>query len=169
MTCATDTLTHERLQEILHYDPVTGIFTWKIRPAQRTFAGDRAGALSGKGYRQVRYKRKFYRCNRLAWFYMTGGWPKAQIDHKNGDRADDSWNNLREATNGQNQWNTPAKINNKTGLKGARWNRRLQRFTADIRVNGKTRHIGVFDTAEDAHQAYLLRAAQMHGEFFHPD
>ncbi len=166
MTCQRPTLTHERLQEILNYDPETGVFTWRISPRYGISPGDRAGAISGKGYRHIQIGGAKYRCNRLAWFFMKGEWPTHQIDHKNRNRTDDCFDNLRDATGDQNQWNTSAKRNSKTGIKGVYWHPKLLKFTADIRVNGRTKHLGVFETLAAAVDARNKAAANAHGEFF---
>jgi len=165
MTSERPTLTHERLQAILNYDPATGIFTWRTSPHGRFPVGTRAGGLQFKGYRSIKINARLYRCNRLAWLYMTGEWPTHQIDHIDGNKDNDAFNNLREATNAQNQWNTRVQRNNKTGIKGVRWNARLGKYTADIRLNGKSKHIGVFSTIEEARVAYNKVAAEHHGEF----
>lgn len=168
MTCATDTLTHERLQEILNYDPEIGVFRWRISPRYRITPGDRAGSIGGKGYRHIQIGGRKYRCNRLAWLYMTGEWPDDLVDHKNGDKADDRWDNLRPANLAQNNWNAGAKRNSKSGVKGVYWHRRLSKYTADIRINGRTKHLGVFETIEEASAARNAVAMKTHGEFFRP-
>lgn len=168
MTCQTPTLTHERLQQILNYDPETGVFTWRISPRYRIPHGSRAGFIGGKGYRSICINNRTYRCNRLAWFYMTGVWPVQQIDHKNGDKTDDSWGNLRPATNAQNQWNVPPRKDNSSGMTGVYWFKPKQRWTAMLFINGKRKFLGSFKTKDEAIEARRQAAIAEHGEFVHP-
>jgi len=95
-------VTHSELKTILHYDPKTGIFTWKIKISKKTLIGSIAGHLGHKGYIKIVIKGKGYRANRLAWFYMTGEWPENLVDHVNRIRNDNRWVNLRDITNKEN-------------------------------------------------------------------
>lgn len=99
-------LTHERLKEILSYDPETGIFRWKLKISKKNNIGDIAGSLGIKGYIKICIASKYYRANRLAWFYMTGEWPKNIVDHKNRIRNDDRWINIRDFTHKENSSNS---------------------------------------------------------------
>jgi len=99
-------LTQSELQHQLNYDPETGVFTWRnplLRSKMRP--GDIAGRITQCGRRQIRIASGFYYASRLAWLYMTGEWPKDQIDHINRKRDDDRWINLREANQSQNSYN----------------------------------------------------------------
>lgn len=60
---------HERLCELLHYCPETGIFTWKVTRKGLAKAGTVAGSTNGRGYRQISVDGKLYLAHRLAWFY----------------------------------------------------------------------------------------------------
>jgi hypothetical protein len=101
--------------------------------------------------------------NRLAWLYVTGEWPRAGVDHRDGDPTNDRWANLRLATQQQNNRNARKPRHNTTGLKGAY--RCRDKFRASISVNDRAVHLGVFDTAEAAHAAYCAAAVQYGGEF----
>lgn len=95
-------LTQEELKEVLTYDPETGVFIWKVRPGYRVKVGDKAGCVGADGYSQIAYKGKLRKTHRLAWLYMTGKYPKEDIDHINGDKSDNRWDNLREASRQEN-------------------------------------------------------------------
>lgn len=94
---------------------------------------------------------------------MTGEWPADMIDHKNRDRTDNRWENLREATRSQNNANRRASSTH--GFKGATFNRRQGRWMAQTKVNGKRVYLGYYDTPEEAHAAYVAAAERYFGEF----
>jgi hypothetical protein len=100
-------LTAERLRELLDYDPETGRFIWrKDHPtAKHIKAGSVAGTKNGRGYWVIGVAGAKYVAHRLAWLYVTGEWPAHLVDHENGDRLDNRFANLREATDSQNNFN----------------------------------------------------------------
>lgn len=156
-------LTHERLKTILHYDLVTGIFTW-LKMASNPYnshAGQRAGRKAHRDYRTITIENKRYLEHRLAWFYMTGAWPQDEIDHKNGIRSDNRWDNLRDATRAINMQNRrgPDK-DSLTGILGV--TQVGQRWRAQIVINGKTKNLGSFDTPEEASNAYIKAKRKSH-------
>lgn len=156
MTSKEVGLTSDRLRDVLHYNPDTGVFTWKVDNGRMGKAGCEAGGKLGK-YRGIAIDGVRFQAHRLAWFYVNGRWPeKGCIDHGNGNELDNKKSNLREATNGENMQNqTVAHKNNKTGLLGAHFQSKTGRYVATIRTNGVVRTIGSFNTAEDAHEAYI--------------
>lgn len=123
--------------------------------------GERADTLCPKGYRRVKYQHRYYAAHRLIWLHVHGDWPVAQIDHINGDRADNRPANLRMATPSQNAANRRQCF---AHLKGVR-RYRSGRFGASIKHNGLDRYLGSFSTAEAAHAAYMEAAVELFGEF----
>ena len=99
------TLSRDRLYELLLYNQKTGEFTWK-KNRKKALVGVVAGCRAKTGYWVITIGTRRYYTHRLAWFYMTGAWPSKQIDHINGQRDDNRWCNLREATYSQNQTNS---------------------------------------------------------------
>lgn len=159
-------LTHDRLCELIKYDPETGVFTRLVgRGGQKARAGDVCGDRDGKGYLRMRVDCVRYSAHRLAWFYMTGEWPKGEVDHKNMVRTDSRWANLRLATSGQNKRNTRARSRNKIGLKGVSWHVCSRKWRSRIYLDGKERNLGLYDTPEEAHKAYAAAARRHFGEF----
>lgn len=143
----------KRLKEVLRYDASTGIFMWLISPNRRIPVGSVAGAKSN-GYLLIGIDGEHYAAHRLAWLYVTGKWPAVEVDHKDRDRANNAWKNLREATRKQNAENKPAvAANNTSGTKGVSFHRRFQRWRAFIGHEGKARHLGYFDTEAEARAA----------------
>lgn len=157
-------ITQNILKKMLRYDAETGMFTWIVEPRNATppNIGDIAGCVCKTcGYVLLRIKGKLYRAHRLAFVYMTGSFPKAQVDHINGIRADNRWSNLREASNQENSQNhNRAHKDNKTGVLGV--NKKNNRYQAQISVNGKNCHIGYFATVQEASTAYIQSKRKYH-------
>lgn len=150
----------ERLRELMDYDPGTGHFTHK--PGQKwRRAGKVAGAINNLGYRLIRVDNRLYRAHRLAWLYVHGEWPAGEIDHINGKRDDNRIENLRDVTVSVNQQNRKrAAANGSTGLLGV--STAKARYRAAIALDGASFYLGSFDTAEEAHEAYLAAKRKMH-------
>lgn len=155
-------LSPERLKTLLSYNPLTGDFFWASSNSPRVKAGERAGSFT-QGYMNIQVDGKLYRAHRLAWLYMSGCWPESGIDHINGDSTDNRIANLREANQSQNTANAKRKVTCKSGFKGVTQYR--SRWVASIGRNGRKQHLGVFDTPELAHAAYVAAATARYGEY----
>jgi hypothetical protein len=153
-------LTHERLLEVLDYDPVTGVFTWRVsRPKCR--AGDAAGSLEPRGYRVIKVDGKRYYAHRLAWFYVYGRWPTDEVDHRFGVKDDNRIGELREATPKLNQQNR-SRANRGSVCASLGVRRMGRRYQARIKLNGKHIHLGTYDTEAEAATQYLTAKAKYH-------
>ena len=149
-----------RLKELLHYDQATGIFRWITNRKGGPRAGDIAGKSLTNGYLRIGVDGKLYYAHRLAFFYMTGRWPD-QIDHFSGDRIDNRWCNLRESDFTMNAQNRrTANPSNRVGLLGVTINKKA--FVAQISVGRKTIYLGSFNSAKDAHDAYIKMKRKLH-------
>lgn len=163
-------LTAEYLRERVTYDPETGVFRWKSMPSnQQRRIGQIAGCLKKKlGYWRVCIDDEEHLAHRLAWLWMTGEWPKEYIDHKDRDRANNKWINLREATQSQNCANKIGS-SSKTWpfVKGVSFNKGNRRnpFRVMVEVDGKSKHVGYFATVEEASAAYATAARLVFQEF----
>lgn len=157
-----NTLTAERLREMLLYDPRTGTFTWKAS-RRGAKAGSVAGSHRGRGYYRICIDGVFYRSHRLAWLYTHGEWPKHQIDHIDGNPSNNRISNLRDVTALTNSQNLrKASINNtSSGLLGVSWHVRHKKWSAKIRIPGARLHLGYFDDKHEAHAAYVA-AKRLH-------
>jgi hypothetical protein len=159
----------DRVTEVLDYDASTGVFRWKIINSNRTKIGSVAGSIakSPRGpYRVIGIDGVKYRASALAVMCVTGVWPTELVDHRNHNTLDDRFDNVRPATYQENSFNTGAHVDNATGLKGVHLHVD-GRYRAQISVNRKRAHLGLFATASQAHQAYLAAAERLHGEFFY--
>jgi hypothetical protein len=149
----------DRVRYLVNYDPETGMFTWRIK-RRGCAQGTKVGCRMKNGYIIIRLDNVLYLAHRLAWLYVTGTWPAHQIDHINGDRADNCFSNLREATNIQNAHNRNKRRNNKSGYTGVRAENK--RWLAEIKVNYKPIRLGLFDTPEEASLAYQDACRKYH-------
>ena len=155
-------LTQARLKELLFYNPITGVFSWRVRRGGYANVGSTAGALDRDGRRQIKIDSTGYCANKLAWLYMKGRYPKKDVDHIDRNKGNDRWVNLRLATRSQNCGNQIRK-DNKLGVKGV--TRLRSRYCATINKNGKHFHLGVFATIEEASTAYQQAARKLFGPF----
>lgn len=155
-------LTQSRLKELLTYEPETGFFTRLTSPCHKVKAGEVAGSINKRGYVEIKVDYKKYLGHRLASLYMRGHFPINIFDHIDCNKSNNSWINLRDATNAQNSQNIKkAKVNNNL-LLGVTKNKNCSTFKALIGLNNKIIHIGSFKTAELAHQAYLDAKRKLH-------
>ena len=153
-------LTATRLREVLHYDENTGVFV------RRTKNQPKIGTIPknpNHAYLNIGIDYKVYKAHRLAWLYVHGEWPKHQIDHINGDKLDNRIANLRVATTSQNKQNMrKARSDSKSGLIGASWHTKSNKWRAAIQIDGKKKHLGYFDTPEEAHQVFMEHKREHH-------
>jgi len=154
-------LDHNTLMRLLDYDPATGVFTNRTKRANCTQVGAVAGAINSKGYRVIKIGQKAYKAHRLALFYMTGSWPPDQVDHINGVKDDNRYCNLRPADQYLNQQNKHGPVaGSASGLLGAhRGGWKGRRWVSEIRRNNVREYLGIFDTPEEAHRAYMRAKA----------
>lgn len=157
-------LTADTLRMNLHYDPNTGVFT-RLVPSSNAAAGDVAGYVNDQGYIVIAVSGAQHHAHRLAWLYMTGEWPTLQVDHRNLDKGDNRWSNLRLATASQNGQNSPPKSNNTSSCKGVSWYAAGKKWRARLVLNKREISLGYFDDFEDAKAAYEKAASEHFGEF----
>lgn len=136
-------------KEILSYSPHTGKFTY-IQKRKRMDIGDTAGSLNKAGYIQLNLFGKVYAAHRIAFLFMTGQWPIGVIDHKDLDKTNNKWTNLRDVTSSVNIRNQAKRKNNTSGKTGVAWNKREGKWHAYIYADGKCKTLGYFDYKEDA-------------------
>ena len=155
-------ITQCELHQILAYDPDTGIFTWlDAGRNNRVKNGDRAGYPHHKGYRMIKLGRRAQAEHRLAWLYMTGEWPPAEIDHIDRDRANNRFSNFRLATRKQNKENQDAYASSKSGFRGVHYAAQDRKWVAQICHFGKNIVIGRFVDIAEAKAARLEAEAKL--------
>ena len=159
-------LTAARLREILDYDPETGVFRWRVPVGRwgRIKPGTVAGGPNFYGHLRLFIEGKFFYCHRLAWLYVTGGWPDGDIDHLDGDRSNNRFSNLRDVTHQPNTENRRKAHRGKSSKLplGVSVDKRDGAYSASIMVNGKSIALGRYVSPELAHAAYLDAKRRMH-------
>lgn len=158
-------ITQDYLKHFLDYNSNTGVFTWKINRTKNTKAGDVAGYNMPDGYIRITLGGIKYKAHRLAWLYVNGVMPELMIDHINGNPSDNRIQNLRLATDNQNQYNKKISINNTSGIKGVSFHKPSKRWQASIRINGKRLHLGYFDDIKIAESIIIDARIKYHNEF----
>jgi hypothetical protein len=157
-------ITQERLRELLDYDSSTGLFTWR-QSRGGWGAGRVAGNLQWDGYVRIGLDGCQFPAHQLAWLWVHGSWPSQQLDHVNRDRSDNRITNLRESSQSQNLANTTLRYNNTSGYKGVSKVRASGKWLATIKVMGKSKYLGTYETPEEAHESYMAALRATHGDF----
>jgi len=138
--------------EMFDYDPDSGVFIYK-KSDKRKKEGDVVGSLNGKGYLIVQINNKMYALHRLAFLYMEGEFPEHEVDHINRIKTDNRWENLRAVTHQENQRNLSIASNNTSGVTGVYWHDGANKWRAQIIINGKNKHLGLFNKLKEAKRA----------------
>lgn len=160
----TKKVTIERLHERLYIDEA-GVLRWRCvatMPKQwnAVWAGREAfTAIDGKGYRHGSLDYTYLRLHRVMWALEHGAWPVGEIDHIDGDRLNNKSCNLRHVSAPENHRNQKRGANNTSGYVGVSWYRPYAKWRAGIGHEGKTKHLGYFDSIEDAVHARQLANA----------
>ena len=158
----------ERIEELLAYDPLTGIFTSRVErnsPRGKLKPGETVGRPDAYGYLVFSIDNKPYMLHRLAWVVMTGEQPPPYIDHRDRNKQNNAWSNLRSATASENNANKGVSCG-VSGLKGVRFVPYSGKWTASVSIKGVTHHLGLHATADEARRAYEAKAREVYGEFF---
>lgn len=144
-------LTQARLKEVLKYNKITGEFIRLVATSNRVKVGELAGSINKyNGYRQIRIDNERYQAHRLVWLYIHGEFPKNDIDHINQIKDDNRISNLRDVAHSENHKNRSLSNNNTSGVMGVYWDKRDNKWLAQIKVNDKQLHLGYFFDKEDA-------------------
>jgi hypothetical protein len=154
-------ITADHVKTVLQYAPETGKFVWLRNSRRPDLVGKQAGSQTTLGYWSIAIDNKKYFAHRLAWLYMTGKPPAGHIDHKDGNKINNCFDNLREVTRFGNLQNMrkPTKAN-KSGFLGV--SAHQGKWRMQIMVNGVRIRQSGFNTPEEAHEAYLVAKRKYH-------
>ena len=151
----------EYLKNRLDYNSETGVFKWKFKNVNqpddkifnKLFGGKIIFSKNHNGYLQIKIDKKSFLIHRIAYLFMTGEWPNGQIDHINGDRVDNRWDNLRVVNNEENQKNQKIYSNNTSGVIGVSWCETKNKWKVQISGNKKRIYLGLFKNFNEAVRA----------------
>jgi hypothetical protein len=172
-------LTAAEVRELLHYNPDTGLFTWKQRSPiidrqvgtwNTKWAGKPTGVRLDSGHVALTIFNRRYLAHRIAWLYMKGEWPTDYIDHINGIPHDNRFANLRPATHAQNIYNSVIAGNNaggvnSSGYRGVRLHRASGLWHAQIGHEGRSISLGYWKTPELGDAAYRTAERLLRGKW----
>lgn len=147
-------LTQERVTQMLRYDPLTGVLTWRVDHGKMA-AGSVAGTSDHKGHWVVGLDYVQHQAARIIWLMVTGEWPASEIDHHDGNGENNRWKNLRPATHKQNLENLPRRGYGRSGFRGVHWEKARSKWEARIEHATKVIRLGRHDTLIDAVAARL--------------
>ncbi len=156
--------TFNYLNSLLRYEPNTGFLYWKIRGRGRR-QGIPVGGINSYGYVQISIDYERFSGHRLAWLLSTGRWPFAEIDHINHNKKDNRLINLRESTRSENKRNVLLQANNTSGLQGVNFNKEKNKWQVRIKIMGVAKHLGWFNTLDEAKQHRLRAEKNYYGDF----
>ena len=172
------TLSYARADTLLEYDPQSGTLIWKPRDRSefsrdrlwttwnKRWAGKEAGTIGAWGYRVISIDHINFFAHRIAWLLANGSMPEGDMDHINGDRADNRIENLRSVDRSANLKNSSRRKTNRSGVTGVYWDKSRQQWLAKLNSNRKAVFLGRFDALDDA-VAARLSANPEYG--FHPN
>ena len=169
--------TPEILRQLLDYNPETGLLFWKIRP-RNYFSGSRAEAefkrwngryankqafttLDSSGYYQGHIFGRAYLAHIIIWAIQTGEWPTFPVDHKDTNRTNNKYVNLRPSSTSLNAKNRRKDPRNKSGVTGVNWYKPSNKWRAQAVINGKNTHLGLFTNLADAAEARNIIERQL--------
>lgn len=161
------TISQADLQKVFLYDPTTGVFTNREYRGPRALPGQRAGSFAKEGYRRLKIHGQTISEHRAAWVYYYGVEPEDQVDHINGDPADNRIANLRKATNAENQQNLRKGRTTISGITGVTWNPAKKKWQARIGLHRTRVFLGYFGSVGEAAAAY--ESAKKNYHVFNPE
>lgn len=176
------------LRFLLRYDAETGKLYWLPRMPEHfayngghspehscakwnaNFAGKEAFIHQTKnGYLCGRIFGRLYLAHRVIWALIHSEWPPSPIDHRDRDKQNNRGENLRLASKSQNAANSKKQAGRSSKYRGVCWQKSAGKWTAGVYLNGKRKHLGLFNCEEDAARAYDRAASEIHGDFHSPN
>ena len=143
----------EIINELFTYCPQTGVLTRAISTASNARAGDTVGSVDRYGYLRARAMGAEYKVHRIIWKIIHGIEPIGEIDHIDGNPANNRADNLRLASRRENAHNTRLFRNNTSGHKGISWNVTSKRWDARLAMGGGIVFRGRYVELQDAIEA----------------
>lgn len=158
------------VHELLAYNIITGVFTWKVKKSNKK-AGSIAGRVTDRGYVYITIDGKGYAAHRLAWLLVTTKDPYPfEVDHKDRNKGNNAFHNLRQATIQQNSSNRKIGSNNTSGHKSITFqsHQTTNPWVVCIHQQNKSHYVGSFPTLEMALEARDKKGKEIYGDFYNP-
>lgn len=152
----------DRVRALFHYDPATGVLSWRRPRSGRPVEAKKAGWDDGRGYIKVKVDGVIYYGHQIVWFWMTGEW--RMIDHEDLDKSNLKWSNLRVSNKSLNAANTGIRSDNSSGHKGIGWDDERQRWKVQVR-RGPVRILKRTRTLAAAIAFHRIKSLELYGEF----
>jgi hypothetical protein len=139
---------------------------WNVRKQDFTKPFHVKGYPAVNLYKNGKQKiHKIHRLVALTFYFMDDGNETKAVDHIDRDKTNNNIFNLRFCTTSENKRNTGLVRTNTSGFKGVNWDKVKQKWRAQIKTNGKKKHLGHFNTKEEAYEAYKKASKEYHGDF----
>ncbi len=155
------------LRHYFSYSKKTGKLFWRSSDHTNAKIGRELGTPHYiTGYLFMCFKKDIYQVHRIIYCWVTGEDPaEFEVEHKNRNRVDNRFSNLRLATHSQNNCNTPLRKDNTSGHKGVSWSKSCRRWHAYITINQRRKTLGFFTSLEDAANAVRNLRPKLHQKF----
>ena len=163
MKISKEDLTPEIVDTVLKYDPITGHFTWCSKHhSKRVVVGSRAGSVhKASGYREIALFGRTYKEHILAWFVYYRCWPEGEVDHVDHIRDHNGIANLEQKSHAANARNKARLRNTVSGMQGIWFNKKRDRWVAEITMDGKKVYQKSFRYQSEALEARRLELIRL--------
>lgn len=162
------------LRAYFGYDPETGKLYYKFYYAgddltrqqkswNTRYKDKEATGWINNNYIRISFKTRQFYLHQIAFAIMVGYIPE-EVDHKDLNKLNNKWDNLREASHAENASNMKMRRNNKAGMKGVSWSKWTNSWRMDFQHNNVKYH-SFHPTKEEAYKAYCEKSAELHKEF----
>jgi hypothetical protein len=156
------------IKRVFRLAPGSGAIHWKVTTGPRGKLGDIAGTTkpNASRYHKIQYMGRKYPTHKIVYALYNNVWPPVNIDHIDGNTYNNRPENLRLATQAENNKNARNRKDNKSGVRGVCWNKAKNRWVVSIGIKGKNNQVGVAVSFSDA-VALRIDAEKMYK--YHPN